>query len=179
MSESPSTTLTAEPTFTPLERHHDRAAFACARHPVLATYVHRQALQDRDKGAAAPVALIDSDGRTIIGYCTLSGAEVDLDRIPPAVGRKLPRYPKLPAIRLGRLAVADAYLGQRYGEALLMNALDRAEAGSHAVAATFLIVDAKDQAAIDFYLRYDFHPFPDNPNQLFLTLAEVRAALGR
>ncbi len=146
---------------------------------MLADYLKRQAMQDLEKGAAAPVALVHPDGTTIIGYYTLSAAQVDLDRIPPAVGRKLPKYPVIGAVRLGRLAVDDRFLGQRFGEELLMNALDRAESSTRIVASAFIIVDAKDADAIRFYAKYGFHQFADNASQLFITMSEVRRALGR
>lgn len=177
MSESAPPSSPTNPYFTPLDRKHDRAAFECSRHPALADYVQRQAMQDRERDAAAPIALIDTDGRTIIGYYTLSAAEVDLNHIPPVIGRKLPKYPMVPAIRLGRLAVADAYQGHGHGAGLLMHALERAEVGSHTIAAALLIVDAKDDQAVSFYQRFGFHRFKDTPNQLYLTMAEIRAVL--
>ncbi|GAB1387743.1 hypothetical protein MASR1M59_28910 [Melaminivora sp.] len=56
--------------------------------------------------------------------------------------------------------------------ALLVNALRRS-AGTE-MAAAVLIVDAKDEQALSFYLHYGFVPLQDSPMTLFLALASVR-----
>lgn len=42
-------------------------------------------------------------GNAILGYCTLSAAGVDAERLTEAERKKLPRYP-VPCFRMGRLA---------------------------------------------------------------------------
>jgi hypothetical protein len=42
-----------------------------------------------------------------------------------------------------------------------------------AVASLAVIVDAKDEAARRFYLRYDFLGFPENVRRLFLPMQTV------
>lgn len=59
--------------------------------------------------------------------------------LPASIGKKLPRYPTVPSVRMGRLAVDQAFRGQGLGGALLADALDRA-AGSE-IAAYALMVD--------------------------------------
>lgn len=165
------------PTFEPLGRKHDRAAFSCAEE-ALTRYLRTQALQDAERRVAAPVVLIDGDGATIIGYYTLSAAEVALGRMRRDVARRLPRYPYVPAARLGRLAVDARYERQGHGESLLMHALSRAEQNSYEVAAAAVIVDAKNERAARWYAKYGFRPFEDNPLQLCLPMSEIRANRG-
>lgn len=62
--------------------------------------------------------------------------------------QKLPRYPTVPAVRMGRLAVHLAFKGQGLGGALLADALVRA--ASSEIAAYALTVDAKDEQAAAF-----------------------------
>ena len=45
---------------------------------------------------------------------------------PEALAKKLPRYPSVPTVRMGRLAVDQAFKGQGLGAALLADALRRA-----------------------------------------------------
>jgi predicted GNAT family N-acyltransferase len=76
------------------------------------------------------------------------------------VAKKLPRYPTVPAILLGRLAVSIAFRGQGHGATLLMDALYRTLQHSWEVASAGVIVDAKDAAALAFYKKYGFLEIP-------------------
>uniref|UniRef100_UPI00046547F0 GNAT family N-acetyltransferase n=1 Tax=Robbsia andropogonis TaxID=28092 RepID=UPI00046547F0 len=87
-------------------------------------------------------------------------------------GKKLPRYPTVSAVRMGRLAVDKSFTGQGLGGALLADALDRAARSE--IAAFALMVDAKDDTATAFYRHHGFIPLPDSPCTLFLPLATVR-----
>ena len=73
--------------------------------------------------------------------------------LPAGTGKKLPRYPTVPAVRMGRLAVDQAFKGQGLGGALLADALDRAARSE--IAAFALMVDAKDETAAAFYPDFD------------------------
>jgi GNAT superfamily N-acetyltransferase len=48
---------------------------------------------------------------------------LSLADLPPNLGKKLPRYPSVSAVRMGRLAVDQAFKGQGLGGALLADAL--------------------------------------------------------
>jgi len=96
-----------------------------------------------------------------------------LTELPSSTGKKLPRYPTVPMVRMGRLAVDQAFRGQGLGSALLADALGRAARSE--MAAHALMVDAKDAAAANFYQHHGFIALPDSPRTLFLPLASVRA----
>ena len=74
---------------------------------------------------------------------------------------------------MGRLAVDQSYRGLRLGERLLIDALRRSLAASQAIASVAVIVDAKDQTGVAFYLRYGFISFPDQPLRLFLPMKTI------
>ena len=152
---------------------HDRAAFSCGVE-ALDNYLKRQASQDLAKRVAA-VFVLTPDGRTIAGFYTLSQYRVDLGSLPEEVAKRLrlPKYPELPATLLGRLAVSTSFRGQGLGEILLMGALKRALEQSRSVASMAVVVDAKDDSARDFYLRYGFLAMPDHPRRLFLPMATI------
>ena len=155
---------------TSLDAAHDRAAFR-SDSELLNRYLQEQATQDiRRRVAACFVAL--ADGQRIAGYYTLASASLMLADLPASIGKKLPRYPTVPAVRMGRLAVDQAFAGQGLGGALLADALDCAARSE--IAAFALTVDAKDEAAGAFYRHHGFIALPDSPLTLFLPLATVR-----
>jgi ribosomal protein S18 acetylase RimI-like enzyme len=112
-----------------------------------------------------------ADGPRIAGYYTLASTGLLLSDLPASTGKKLPRYPTLPAVRMGRLAVDQAFQGQGLGAALLADALARTARSE--IAAFALVVDAKDEAAAAFYRHHGFMGLPDSPRTLFLPLATV------
>ena len=154
----------------PLDAAHDRAAFNSDSAP-LNRYLREQVTQDvRRRVATCFVAL--ADGQRIAGYYTLASASLLLADLPASTSKKLPRYPTVPAVRMGRLAIDQAFKGQGLGGALLADALDRAARSE--IAAYALMVDAKDESAADFYRHHGFIALPDSPRTLFLPLAAVQ-----
>ena len=153
----------------PLDAAHDRTAFNSDSEP-LNRYLREQVTQDvRRRVATCFVAL--ADGQRIAGYYTLASASLVLADLPASTSKKLPRYPTVPAVRMGRLAIDQAFKGQGLGGALLADALDRAARAE--IAAYALMVDAKDESAADFYRHHGFIALPDSPRTLFLPLATV------
>lgn len=153
----------------PLDAAHDRTGFNSDSEP-LNRYLREQVTQDiRRRVAACFVAL--RDGQRIAGYYTLASASLLLVDLPARTGKKLPRYPTVPAIRMGRLAVDQEFKGQGLGGALLADAFDRAVRSE--IAAFALIVDAKDEAATAFYRHHGFIALPDSLS-MFLPLATAK-----
>ena len=95
----------------------DRSAFACDSEPLI-RYFREVVGQDvRRRVAACFVAVTDDN--TVAGYYTLASARVPLVDLPPEITKKLPRYPAVPAVRTGRLAVDRRFEGMGLGGALL------------------------------------------------------------
>lgn len=150
---------------------HDRAAFRSGTE-ALDRYLNNQAGQDvRRRVSACYVAVAVASGR-LAGYYTLAAGGVPLTDLPPALARRLPRYPSVPVARLGRLAVDQAFRGQGLGGALLADAALRAARAEVAVFA--LVVDAKDDAAVAFYQHHGFVPFEQPVRSLVLALQGLR-----
>ena len=95
----------------------------------------------------ASFVALTHEGRNA-GYYTLASASILLADLPVATPKKLPRYPSVPAVRMGRLAVDRGFQGQGLGGALLADALERAARSE--IAAFSLLVDAKDESAAAF-----------------------------
>lgn len=156
-----------------LAGRHVRDVFNCGVVP-LNTYLQRYARQDMDRGASTVYVLVPAATPTeIAGFYTLAATSVRLSDLPNSTARKLPRYPVVPATLLGRLAVGLRFQGQRLGEWLLVDALKRSLGASAAVGSTAVIVDAKDDAGVRFYLRYGFERFPEQPHRLFITMKTI------
>jgi predicted GNAT family N-acyltransferase len=92
--------------------------------------------------------------------------------LPEAVIKKLPRYPSVPAVRMGRLAVDQAFKGKGLGAALLADALRRAATAE--IAAYAFVVDAKDETAAAFYAHHGFIALSEQPLFMFIPLATVK-----
>ncbi|HXN21347.1 MAG TPA: GNAT family N-acetyltransferase [Candidatus Dormibacteraeota bacterium] len=155
----------------PLGDDHDRAAFSSGVE-ALDSYLHKQAGQDARKRAAVPF-VATADGKTIAGYYTLSHYAIQLDAVPDAIAKKLPKYPMVSATLLGRLAVSTEFRGQRIGETLLMDALRRSLDLSKQATSTGVIVDAKDDSAVSFYRKYGFLDLPKVERRLFLPMGTI------
>lgn len=152
-----------------LGSQHDRSSFNCGVEP-LDRYFRTQAGQDARKNMAAPFVLVLPAG-AIGGYYTLSSTAMKLTDLPAETIRRLPRYPLVPAILLGRLAVDLRYRGKGYGRFLLADALLRAVRSE--IASFAVVVEAKDEAARRFYERESFLPLPETPMQLFRPMADI------
>ncbi len=163
--------------FEPLDKKkHDRAAFSCEHEP-LNKYLREQAAQDIRKRVAA-VYVLTSDGKTIAGYYTLSQYAIEAEDLPAEDAQKLrvPRYERLPATLLGRLARSKEFKGFGIGEMLLAGALRRALQHSRHIASLAVVVDAKDEKAAAFYRAYGFVDLPNHPNRLFIPMQSVEQA---
>ena len=161
--------------FEPLTAHHDRRAFSCGV-AELDHYFHQQVTQDIRRRVTSCFVAVTGD-YAIAGYYTLASGSIPITELPPDLAWRLPRYPTLPAVRIGRLAVDARFHGQGFGRLLLWDATVRA---LRAEQANFtLLVDAKDDTAVEFYRHYGFVSFATAPRVLFLPLATAAKILDR
>lgn len=148
---------------------HDRQRFDCGV-AQLNDYLQRFAEQHRKKGISAAYVLVDNAAPSqILGYYTLSAAEIGVERLADEERKRLPQYP-IPCIRMGRLACSVNHQGCGLGKVLLGCAVDRCLKASEQVAAYALIVDAKDDAARRFYAHFGFRVLEDAALTLYLPL---------
>ena len=156
---------------TPLDPTIDRGQFRCGS-DALDRYFRERVTQDiRRRVTSCFVAFDEQD--CVRGFYTLAATSVVLADLPQNVATRLPRYPSIPAIRMGRLAVDRAVHGHGLGAALLADALARS-AGAD-IAAYALVVDAKDDAAVAFYEHHGFIRMVNWPRALFLPLATAKS----
>lgn len=161
-------------TVVPLEGQ-DRSDFSCGIE-ALDLYLRTQASQDMKRRVAACFLAIDTATGAITGYYTLSACHVRLTDVSANWQKKLPRYPVVPSVRMGRLAVDVRYQGRKLGAALLGNAVARAMRSD--IAAHMMVVEAKDEVAATFYMHHGFHSDPLEPLRLYAPLSILGRALG-
>jgi GNAT superfamily N-acetyltransferase len=150
-------------------RLHDRAAFHCGV-PTLDDYLHKCAAQQNAKGLSTVFVMVDEAVPSkILGFYTLSAAQIDVQQLGDTERKKLPRYP-VPCFRMGRLARAIESRGAGLGEILIGCAVDRCWHARSLVGAYTLLVDAQDKKAKSFYGRYGFIPCVDAPLTVYLPL---------
>ena len=151
----------------------DRSRFDCGAH-ALDRYLREQASQDVKRMIASCWVAVSLETGEIAGYYTLAATSVAANDLPPDLLKRLPRYPVLPAVLIGRLAVDRRHAGAGLGGALLSDAGLRVLRGD--LKAFALIVDAKDDRAAAFYRRHGFQPFAVRPMSLFLPLETMAKA---
>ncbi len=159
-----------------LSSAHDRSQFLSGS-TQLDRYFREQATQDIKRRIATCFVAVSIEAKDVAGYHTLTATSVALDALSPEIAKKLPRYPVVPAVLLGRLAVARTYQRKGLGSALVADALlrtSRAELGIFA-----MVVDAKDEAARRFYEQYGFTRLAGEHLRLCLPIATGLRAIER
>lgn len=150
-----------------LSSYHNRRDFDCGIEE-LNSYLQRYSGQHERKGMGRTyVATKESDTR-VLGYYTISSSAVAFDVVP----ENLPRYP-VPVALVGRLAVDHTARGQRLGETLLIHALRSALRAARIVGIYAVVVDALDESAKNFYLRYGFNELTDDRLHLYLPMKAI------
>lgn len=150
-------------------KRHDRDGFACGD-PTLDVYLRQQAAQHHRDGISTTHVLVDNaDPRRILGYYSLSAAQLLLTDLQQADRKRLPNYP-VPAIRMGRLAVSASAQGKGQGDCLLANAVARCLVLREQLGVRVLLVDALNANAARFYRAYGFHQATEDSHTLYLPL---------
>jgi ribosomal protein S18 acetylase RimI-like enzyme len=157
-----------------LSREHDRSGFFSGE-AALDRYFQTQVTQDARRRIANCFVAIAQDSGTVAAFYTIAAAGLPFQDLPAAEAQRLPRYPTLPAVRIGRLAVDRRYAGRGLGAALLADAARRVMQAPPAVFA--LLVDAKNEAAVGFYEHHGFQRLASAPMTLFLPLATAEKTL--
>ncbi len=154
-------------------KRHDRAGFACGE-PTLDVYLREQASQHHRDGIATTHVLVAAEHPAfVLGYYTLSAAQLLLTDLQNSDRRRLPRYP-VPAARMGRLAVASGEQGKGYGEHLLAHAVADCLRLREHLGIRVLLVDALNEGAAGFYRAYGFRETAEYARTLYLSLGTGR-----
>ena len=160
-----------------LDSSHDRAGFDCGSDP-LNHYIQQVARQHAERGISRVFVLVDETTqkpKPLIGFFSLAACEAESDSLPTEMAKKFPR--KIPAVRLGRLAVHKDQQGRGYGKDLVVHAMKKTSEGAAIVGLAGLFVDAKNESIGEFYRRFGFCLLPDQPLTLFLPIQTLVKAV--
>ncbi len=140
-------------------------------------YLQKYALQNTSKGISNCFVLAQEGSTDILGYYTLSAAEIRYEELPDSEAKKIPKY-GVGASLIGRLAVDQTHQRQQLGTLLLMDALFRIHSSSKQIGIWAVIVDAKNEAAEKFYRKYGFTKLMKKDRErLFLPIRVVELLL--
>ncbi|EKD70202.1 MAG: hypothetical protein ACD_46C00603G0001 [uncultured bacterium] len=126
------------------------------------------------KSVSVTHVLTTADQHQVLGYYTLSSIGISPGELPESVIKKLPRYPTLPGILIGRLTRDIQFRGKELGQHLLVDALKRSQDISNQLGIAAVIVDSKNAKASEYYKNFGFLAFPDNVKRLFLPMQTLK-----
>jgi len=165
-----------------LREEDDRSQFHSGD-PDLDRFFHRFAGQNQFRHYVG-VTYVAVDKGKVLGFATIAPGHIEVEDLPAATRKKLPRYP-LPVLRLARLAVDQDARGQGLGRRLLRFVLELAVQMANDYGCIGVCVDAKP-GAVEFYERYGFGSIDvvegqsdarPAPIPMFLALRAIRKAL--
>ncbi len=132
------------------------------------------------------ITYVAVEGACVAGYATVAPGHIEIEKLPAAIRKKLPRYP-LPVLRLARLAVDESFRGRGLGKQLLRFVLQLALRMADEFGCIGVVVDAKPGAK-PFYQQLGFFELdvlegqsPARPavTAMFLSVREIAEAAGK
>jgi GNAT superfamily N-acetyltransferase len=155
-----------------LEERHERADFDCGN-AALNEWLKQRANQWGKKDLARTYVLVPQGQPNVVGYYAVSNHHVSFEALTADQAKGIPTI-DVPVVLLGKLAVSRSLQGKGLGGVLLVDALRRISTLAKDVGVRAVEVDAIDDVARKFYLKYGFVSLLDNPNHLWLPMAVVR-----
>lgn len=149
----------------PLAETDDRAAFDCGRES-LNTWLRRHAWANHASGASRVNVICDTKTGAIIGYVTLSAAQIERAYLPKAQQRNRPD--PLPVTLLGQLAIHKDHQGQGHAASLLVFALKLALRASESVGSIGVITHPLDDSVRALYANWGFQDLPFDPGRAMI-----------
>ncbi len=138
-------------------------------------YLQRFALGNQKANSAQ--TYVSCLSGAVVGYYSLAVGSVAPASAAPRVLKGMARHP-VPVMILARLAVDSSQQRVGLGRALLKDALLRTAQAADIAGIRALLVHAKDDAARQWYLNWEFEPSPTDPMHLCLLLKDLKAMVG-
>jgi predicted N-acetyltransferase YhbS len=149
----------------PLTEDDDRNAFDCGRES-MSGWFRRHAWANHASGASRVNVICDPASGKIVGYVTLSAAQIERAFLPRAQQRNRPD--PLPATLLGQLAVDKDYQGQGHASSLLLFALRTSLRAAESVGSIGVITHPLDDGVRAFYAKWGFQDLPFDPRRAMM-----------
>lgn len=151
----------------PLSNAHILSEFNSTRASLNAWLIDR-AVANEEQGASRTFVICEGESHEVIGYYCLTQGAIGHDVVSAKFKRNMPN--PLPVTVLGRLAVDQNHAGQGLGIALLKDAILRSRLAAQLAASRGVFVQALDEEAATFYLKFGFTRSPSQPLFLMLSL---------
>ena len=156
----------------PLTAAHDASGFDCGE-PALNDWLQNRALKNESRFSRTYVVC---DETHVIAYYCISAGAIERSASPKKLQRNAPNA--IPVSVIGRLAVSQSHAGKGLGAELLSDALRRIAVASQTIGIGAVLVQAKNDAAKQFYLKQaEFMEYPADSRTLFLPIETIIAAL--
>ncbi len=146
----------------PLSEEDERGHFDSGRDS-LNIWFQRHAWQNHAAGISRVSVICDAATRSIVGYVTLSGAQIEREFLVKRDRRNMPD--PVPATLLGQLAVQRSYQGQGHARSLLLFALTTALRASREIGSFGVLTHPLDDSVRGFYRRWGFDDVPFDPRR--------------
>lgn len=156
-----------------LSAAHDRVGFTSGLDSV-DRYFREVARGHLEKGVSVTRVLVAAP-KPVLGFFTLSGVIVDAKPWPGAP-KSLPNQ-AVPAVLLGRFAVAMGHQGEGLGAMLLATACQLAHETIIRSGGIGMVVDAAHQQAASFYSSFGFKPVTSGSLRLFLPAKSLETGI--
>lgn len=146
----------------PLSENDERSQFDCGRDSLNAWF-RRHAWHNHLSGISRTSVTCDAGTGSIVGYVTLSAAQIEREFLAKAQQRNKPD--PVPATLLGQLAIHKTYQGQGHARSLLLFALTAAFRASREVGSFGVLTHPIDEQVRAFYRRWGFEDLPFDPKR--------------
>lgn len=156
----------------PINLEHDVVGFDCGE-PVLNDWLKKRALKNESRYSRTYV--LCGEDKAVVAFVSISAGAVERNDAPAKLRRNAPN--SIPVSIIGRLAVDRAHAGKGLGADMLADAMRRIALASQTIGIGAVLVQAKDEAAKNFYMRCaEFIEYPDDSRTLFLPIETLIAA---
>src|SRR5690348_1326392 len=140
-----------------LRESDDRTSFRSG-HVDLDLFFARYAGQNQFKLYIGTTYVAVDEAGAIVGFVTVASCSIEVAGIPKKLAKRLPSYP-IPALRLGRMAVAEELQRSGVGSLLMKAVFLIARDQARKSGCAFVVVDAK-KGAESYYERWGFEACP-------------------
>ena len=152
---------------------HRLDGFSCGQ-PVLDGWLVGSARRSELRDNTRTFVWEDEDQR-VVAYFTILPHTIRRDELPTRIGRG--DLNEIPAILLARLALDESLQGVGLGAQLLVDALGRIVGAVEIAGGRYIVVDAINDDAIDFYQHFGFTQSPVTRFSMFMRVKDARTSL--
>jgi hypothetical protein len=153
---------------------HECADFDCGNRE-LSAWLRSHASQFRARNLAQTYVLVEPGKSAVHGYYSVSVSSVSFEEAPDSKPwKKLPRRIPIPVALIGKLALDRRVQGQKLGGVLFADAVRRIVEIAEEIGIQSIVVDAIDEQAKAFYLRFGCVAAADQSSRLFYSVEAAR-----